>query len=199
MKRALATLGVAGLAWLSITAPAYADADFRICHDGRELWIDLNAGNGLAGHTRHDDDIIPPNELLRSGHNWDAQGMADYANACAPVTLTPVADPPLVVDPPVVSDPVIADPPPVVDPPITVDQPAQVEQPAAVTETPLAITAQAPAAAVSKGTNRGFNAQTAAGGAGGNIGWLSGLGALLGAGVVVAVRRGSRRESPTAG
>lgn len=194
MKRALATIGVAGLAWVSVSAPAYADADFKICHHGRELWIDLNGGNALAGHTQHDDDIIPPNALLPGGLNWDEQGMADYANSCVPVTLSPLIDPPVGVEPPVVIEPpVVADPPVEAQVPVTTAPTVQTPVAPATVQTP----AGAAALVVSQGTNKGFNAQTAAGGTDSAATWLAGLGVMLGAGAVVAVRR--RFRKPQAG
>ena len=211
MKRTLATLGALGLAMLSITAPAGAADNFTICHNGHDIGIDLNGVNGLGAHSGHSDDIIPPNALLPAGLNWDAQGMADFANSCEAVTLPPVVVPPVVppvvvppVEPPVVVPPVV--PPveqPVVVPPAVVETP--VVQSQAVVQTPVTTvtpTAQTPAAtvqtpavtgaaAVSQGTNQGFNAQTAVGGTEGAPTWLAGLGLMLGAGAVVAVRRRS--------
>ncbi|MGM9471892.1 hypothetical protein ACS5PJ_07790 [Pseudarthrobacter sp. YS3] len=137
-----------------------------------------------------------------------------------------VVDPPVVVvDPPVV---VVVDPPTaVVDPPTAVvDPPAAVEQavveppvvePQTVTaQTPVTVSpapqaaapkpaaktaAKVPAAAASavRGTNQGYNAQTTVGGAEDSSTWMAGMGLLLGAGAVVAVRRRARTESPTAG
>ncbi|MCP8999985.1 hypothetical protein NFC73_09625 [Pseudarthrobacter sp. RMG13] len=213
MKRTFATLGVVGLAMLSVTAPASAADNFTLCHKGRTISIDLSGVNGLGAHSGHSKDIIPPNELLPGGLNWDAQGIADYENDCAAATLPPVVVPPVVppvvvppVVPPVVVPPVV---PPVVVPPVV--PPVVVQQtpvagavtPAAQTPAPQAAApkgavAKAPAA-VSQGTNQGFNAQTAVGGAEESTTWLAGLGVLLGASAVVAVRRKSRTESPTAG
>jgi hypothetical protein len=125
-----------------------------------------------------------------------------------------VVDPPvLVVDPPAtVVDPpaVVVDPPAtVVDPPATVvDPPATIEAPVVQvpsTVTPAVQTPAAPAAtvqtpartgavAVSQGTNQGFNAQTAVGGAESAPTWLAGLGLMLGAGALVAARRRSQHE-----
>jgi hypothetical protein len=206
VRRALATLGVVGLALLSVSAPAYAEADFKLCHNGSELMIDLHGASGLGGHTNHPDDIIPPNELLPGGLNWPQGGDPD--KPCAPVAVVPpvvVVDPPVVVvDPPVV----VVDPPvTVVDPPVVSTEVPATVTPAAQTPAPQAATPQgaaatvpaAQAAAVSKGTNEGFNAQTAVGRTDEGTTWLAGLGVLLGAGAVVAVRRRSRTESPTAG
>lgn len=205
MKRTFATLGVLGLAMLSVTAPAYAASDFTLCHNGSELTIDISGSGALAGHTRHPDDVIPPNAVLPDGFNWPAGG--DPAQPClAVVVVPPVVVPPVVVPPVVVAPPVVV--PPVVVPPVAVDPPAVVAgaagavTPAAQTPAPEAAAAKAPAAAaaaVSQGTNEGFNAQTAIGGSEENTTWLAGLGVLLGAGAVVAVRRKSRTESPTAG
>ncbi|HBH58616.1 MAG TPA: hypothetical protein DIT15_02725, partial [Arthrobacter bacterium] len=98
--------------------------------------------------------------------------------------------PPVVLDQPVVST----------DVPGTVTPAAQTPAPQAATPQGAAVTVPAAeAAAVSKGTNEGFNAQTAVGGTDKSTTWLAGLGVLLGAGAVVAVRRKSRTESPTAG
>lgn len=204
MKRTFATLGVAGLALLSVSAPAaHAGADFKICHNGAELMIDIHGSGAVKGHARHADDIIPPNEFLPEGYNWDRQGMADYANSCVPVTLPPVVDPPAVVDPPVVVEqPVVVDPPAEVVTPVVAEVPAALT-PAAQAPAPQVAALTAPAAnipaAVSQGTNEGFNAQTAVGGADDSSTRLAGLGVLLGAGAVVALRRKSRTESPTAG
>ena len=202
MKRTLATLGVMGLALLSVTAtPASAADNYTLCHNGKTITIDLNGVNGLAGHGGHDDDIIPPNPLLPAGMNWWPVG-GDPTQAC-------LAPPPVV--PPVVVPPVV---PPVVVPPAeepVVVPPAVVETPvlgsAAVVQTPVtgvtptmqtpaaAATVQTPAgagaAAVSQGTNQGFNAQTSVGGAESAPTWLAGLGLMLGAGALVAVRRRS--------
>ena len=90
MKRTFATLGVVGLAMLSLTAPASAADNFTLCHNGHDISIDLNGVNGLGAHSGHSDDIIPPNPLLPAGMNWDVQGMADFANSCESVTLPPV-------------------------------------------------------------------------------------------------------------
>lgn len=210
MKRTFATLGVAGLALLSVSAPAIAADNFTICHKGKTIAIDLN-GVGLGGHNGHEDDIIPPNAQLPGGSNWPVGG--DPSQAC--LAPTPV----------VVVPPAVVDPPAEVDVPVAVVPPAEVAPPAVVTGVPAALTpaaqtpapqvaapkapaakapaAKAPAAkapaAVSKGTNQGFNAQTAVGGADDSTTWLAGLGMLLGAGAVVAVRRRSRTESPLAG
>jgi hypothetical protein len=122
-----------------------------------------------------------------------------------------VVDPPVVVvDPPVVVvDPpvVVVDPPVVtVDPPVVVvDVQTPVVQTPVVVQTPATPTVQTPAApaatvqtpaatgavAVSQGTNQGFNAQTAVGGAESAPTWLAGLGVMLGAGALVAIRRRS--------
>ncbi|QHK21004.1 hypothetical protein GU243_16260 [Pseudarthrobacter psychrotolerans] len=90
-------------------------------------------------------------------------------------------------------------------PPAVVKTP--VEESAVVVQTPVTTvtptvqtpaapaTVQAPAGtgavAVSQGTNQGFNAQTAVGGAESAPTWLAGLGVMLGAGALVAVRRRS--------
>ncbi len=138
-----------------------------------------------------------------------------------------VADPPVVVaDPPaVVVDPpavVVVDPSTAVEPTDVVDSPAVEVAPPAVIQSPESTTTpvvKAPAApnvtapkaaapkgavtkapaAVSRGTNQGFNAQTAVGGSEQNGTWLAGLAVMAGAGAVVAVRRTTRLEGPTAG
>ncbi|HJV99552.1 MAG TPA: hypothetical protein VJ617_10710 [Arthrobacter sp.] len=108
-----------------------------------------------------------------------------------PVVETPVLETP-VVETPVVETPVVATPvveAPVVQTPVTTVTPT-VQTPAAP-----AATVQTPAltgaAAVSQGTNQGFNAQTAVGGTESAPTWLAGLGVMLGAGALVAVRRRS--------
>ncbi|HEY9355866.1 MAG TPA: hypothetical protein VIQ52_06105 [Arthrobacter sp.] len=157
--------------------------------------------NGLNGHDGHPSDIIPPNESLPDGLNWTNAGKILYIANCAPLPpgeeppVYPPVDPPVVVvDPPVV----VVDPPaaavetPVVQSPVVVQTPVTTVTPTA--QTPAA-TVQTPAvtgaAAVSQGTNQGFNAQTAVGGTEGAPTWLAGLGLMLGAGAVVAVRRRS--------
>ncbi len=221
MKRTLATLGVMGLGLISLTAPAVAAPNMVIvCHDGSETgagWdaIQFNV-NGLNGHDGHPSDIIPPNTSVPGGLNWTNAGKITYIANCAPLPpgeeppVYPPVDPPVVVeDPPVVVvDPpvVVVDPPVVVvDPPVVVETPV-VDAPVVVqtpvtTVTPTVQTSAAPATvqtpagtaalAVSKGTNQGFNAQTAVGGADSAPTWLAGLGLMLGAGAVVAVRRRS--------
>ncbi len=127
-----------------------------------------------------------------------------------PVVVPPVVVPPVVVppvEPPVVVPPVVVPPveQPVVVPPVVVETPV-VQSPVVVqtpvttvtptVQTPAApATVQTPAAtgavAVSQGTNQGFNAQTAVGGAESAPTWLAGLGVMLGAGALVAIRRRS--------
>ncbi|HEY8701988.1 MAG TPA: hypothetical protein VIM08_13690 [Arthrobacter sp.] len=219
MKRAIATLGVAGLGLLTVTAPAFAATPLYICHATSSpakpyILVPIN-GNGLNGHDGDTGDIIAPGPLLPAGLNWTATGIETYNNNCVPVVVDPPVVVPPVVDPPVVVPPVVDPPvvvPPVVDPPAVVDQPVTVEQPAVVGEAPAVVTplvqvaaaaqvpvpqaaaAQVPVAAaapVSQGTNQGFNAQTAveATAGSGAPGWLAGLGALLAAGLAVAARR----------
>ncbi|QNE16573.1 hypothetical protein FYJ92_18485 [Pseudarthrobacter sp. NBSH8] len=176
--------------------------------------------NGLNGHDGHPADIIPPNSSIPGGLNWTNAGKITYIANCAPLPpgeeppVYPPVDPPavVVVPPVVVVDPpaVVVDPPAVVvDPPaVVVDPPAVVVDPPALVETPVAESAvvvqtpvtsltpasQTPAAgatAASQGTNQGFNAQTAVGGAVNAPAWLVGLGMMLGAGALVAVRRRS--------
>ena len=215
MKRVIATVGVAGLGLLTVTAPAFAADSLYVCHatkSGANPYVfNVINGNGLHGHDLDTDDIIRPNPLLPAGMNWTATGIATYNNNCVPVTVVvPPVDPPVVeppVDPPVVEQPVV-DPPvvePSVDPPV-VEQPVVAAAPAVVAPVvvaapvvapaapaPLASSARVPAAAapVSQGTNQGFNAQTAVGGNTGSDapGWLAGLGALLAAGLALTARR----------
>jgi hypothetical protein len=179
--------------------------------------------NGLNGHDHHATDIIPPNDSVPAGLNWTNDGKITYIANCAPLPageeppVYPVVDPPVVVvDPPaVVVDPpaVVVDPPAtVVDPPATVVDPpvvtveTPVVQAPVTTVTPTVQTPAAPAAtvqtpartaavAVSQGTNQGFNAQTAVGGAESAPTWLAGLGMMLGAGALVAVRRRSQQQA----
>jgi len=68
-------------------------------------------------------------------------------------------------------------------------------QPAATQVQPA--TGAVAAAPVSRGTNQGFNAQTAVGGNPASPAWLGGIGALVAAGAAVAIRRRSA-SSPTA-
>lgn len=249
MNRIFATLGVLGLASLTLAAPASAAADkIDICHDGKIINIDLNAVGGPNGHSGHPDDIIPPTVLLPNGLNWTPDGLAN----CVPPVVLPIGDGLPADEDPVLEDDLTT----IVDPPAGVIQPAapaegvpvqvpapqepapqapapQVPAPQApglVPQVPApqvpapqapALVPQAPAPApqgaeaqapapraakslaaaagpVSRGTNQGFNAQTSVGGTDGTATWLAGLGALLGAGAAVAVRRRSRTDSPTA-
>ncbi|WP_258061780.1 LPXTG cell wall anchor domain-containing protein [Arthrobacter sp. ZGTC412] len=146
MKRAITTLGVLGLAAFAAAAPAVADrggADddkVVVCHAGSGS----NSGHfstitvavpSMNGHDEHGADIIPPNDGMEYGQNWDAVGRAIHAAGCVvtnvdvppvvpPVVVPPVV-PPVVVNPPVVNPPVVK--PPVVDapvvPPVVVVQP----------------------------------------------------------------------------
>lgn len=117
-----------------------------------------------------------------------------------PAVVPPVVVPPAVVPPvvePVVVPPVVVPPavvPPVVEP--VVVPPALVETPVTTVtptvQTPAApATVQAPAGTGAVAVNQGFNAQTAVGGAESAPTWLAGLGVMLGAGALVAVRRRS--------
>lgn len=232
MKRAIPILGVAGLALLCVSAPAYAGDDKHgdtdgnlgkviVCHmtgsAGNPYVATPVSLNALGNHRLETGDIVPPNPVLKDGHNW-AAGMADYYKYC--VTPPPPVDeepgeeePPGEGEPPGEEQPPVEEPPGEEQPPPVEEEqpPVEEEQPPAVVETPAvqapaghvaapqSAVVQAPAAAVSRGTNQGYNAQTAVGGAGDSTTWLAGLGLLLGAGGVVAVRRRSRSESPTAG
>ena len=220
MKRAITTLGVLGLAAIAVAAPAVADRGddeddkIIICHAGSGSNSGHFTANSVAvpslnGHDEHSKDIIPPNDGMDYGQNWDAVGQAIHANGC--VVLPPVVVQPIDV-PPVVTPPV--DVPPVEVPPVDVppagalvvlpEQSVVVpEQPAAVlpqAEVPQAGVPQAAAAAPAtgatastiQGTNQGYNAQTAVGGSDSAPSWLAGLGALLTAGAAVAFRRKSR-------
>jgi hypothetical protein len=227
MKRTIITAGVLGLGLVGLTAPAMAASDnVSLCHAKAGGGYTSNSidDSGLHGHDRHGDDIIPPNEHLWGGQNWDAAGIAIHAGGCvaAAVVVPPVVVPPVV--PPVVVPPIVVEQPPVVEPPAVtpvVDPP--VEVPAVVVEPPAgAPIANPPAAAApasgavvvpaqpaaaapqaapragaaatatnSLGTNQGYNAQTAVGGAENSPAWLGGLGALMAAGAAVALRRRS--------
>ena len=215
MKRTFATLGVMGLGLISLTAPAMAAPNqVVVCHaggTGATVWdaIAFNV-NGLSGHAGHPDDIIPPNSSIPGGLNWTNDGKITYIANCAPLppgeeppvyppVIPPVVVPPVepvVVVPPV--EPVVVVPPveqTVVVPPAVVEAP--VVQAPVVVQAPAttAVTGKTPAAtgavAVSQGTNQGFNAQTAVGGSDSAPTWLAGLGVMLGAGAVVAIRRRS--------
>ena len=222
MKRTFATLGVMGLGLISLTAPAMAAPNqVVVCHaggTGATVWdaIAFNV-NGLSGHAGHPDDIIPPNSSIPGGLNWTNDGKITYIANCAP--LPPGEEPPVYppVEPPV--EPIVVPPveeteviPPVeeteVIPPVQTEviPPAVVVHSPVTTVTPTVQTPAAPAAtvqtpartgavAVSQGTNQGFNAQTAAGGAESAPTWLAGLGVMLGAGALVAVRRRTQEQA----
>jgi hypothetical protein len=236
MKRTIATLGAVGLAALVVSAPASAAGEITLCHAVKNGFVSITIpAEGLNGHEKHDkheDDIIPPNEYLKDGLNWDALGIAIHDKGKCKAVSTPVIvdppakdDPPLVVDKPdevkqpVVQEPVVEQPAvqnpvieqPVVEQPVVetpVLTPAAGEQPAAappaapkpvVPAKPKAVQppaekapdAAAAVPATSRGTNQGYNAQTAVGGPESSPAWLGGLGALVAAGTAVAVRRRS--------
>jgi len=122
-----------------------------------------------------------------------------------PVVVVPPVEP-VVVVPPV--EPVVVVPPveqTVVVPPVeqtVVIPPAAtptVQTPTVQTPAAPAATVQTPArtgaVAVSQGTNQGFNAQTSVGGAESAPTWLAGLGLMLGAGALVAVRRRTQEQA----
>jgi hypothetical protein len=231
MKRAITTLGVLGLAAFAVTAPAVADTGgasgsgpddkIIICHAGsgsnsERFTVNSVAVPSLNGHDGHAADIIPPNDGLENGQNWDAVGQAIHLHGCVapvdekpPVVVPPVEEKAPVVVPPVdvpmampvetplvettVVTPVVIPPveQPVVVPPVTVPQAA-----AAVVVPQQPVAAGAAMATTSLGTNQGYNAQTAVGSSG-SPSWLAGIGALLAAGGAVAFRR-TRRSLPTA-
>ena len=218
MKRTFATLGVLGLAAFAVAAPAMADGGgdtddkIIVCHAGSgsnsgHFTMNSVAVPSLNGHDQHGADIIPPNDGMKGGQNWGDIGQAIHANGCVtpvpeeeekpPVEVPPVVIPPVVEQPvvetpvetPVVETPVIAPPvQPVVVPPVTVPAAAA---PVVVPRQPAAAGAVATA---ELGTNQGYNAQTAVGGAN-SPSWLAGLGALAAAGAAIAFRR-SRRTQP---
>ncbi|WP_426228034.1 hypothetical protein [Pseudarthrobacter sp. DSP2-3-2b1] len=215
MKRAITTLGVVGLALFSVAAPASADNEklVDICHDSKVISVALNSAI-IQGHV-HKDDIIAPNEFLPSGFNWTADGLTNCGVVVPPIDEEPVNEEP-VDEEPVDEEPVDEEPfdeEPGGETGGTGDETGgQDPTPVPVALTPAAVTpappaaapkavAKVPAAAVSavKGTNQGYNAQTSVGGAGESTTWLAGLGVLLGAGALVALRHRSRTESPTAG
>ena len=215
MKRTIITAGVLGLGLVGLTAPAMAASDnVSLCHAKAGGGYTSNSidDSGLHGHDRHGDDIIPPNEHLWGGQNWDAAGIAIHAGGCvaATVVVPPVVVPPVM--PPVVVPPIVVETPavtPVVDPPaevpaVVVESPAAApiaNPPAAAVVVPAQPAAAAPQAAPragaaatatnSLGANQGYNAQTAVGGAENSPAWLGGLGALMAAGAAVALRRRS--------
>lgn len=120
-----------------------------------------------------------------------------------PPAVTPVVEQPTVTPDPVTEVPVVAPETPAVVTPV-VEQPAVVApavgagaapaQPAAAGQ-PAARTGVPATATTSLGTNQGYNAQTAVGGAQGSPAWIGGLGALAAAGAAVAVRRRSGATS----
>lgn len=138
MKRAMATLGAAGLAALAIAGPAIADNNNKaFCHANGDGYLSISiAGPGFNGHENHKDDIIPPSEELPDGLNWDA-GKAIFQNGCvAPAKPPVVVDPPVTppVTPPPTEEPTVTPPPTEV--PTVVDQP--VVQPPTVVVPPAA-------------------------------------------------------------
>jgi hypothetical protein len=218
-------MGVVGLGLISLTAPAMAAPNMVIvCHDGSDTgtgWEPLQFNvNGLNGHDGHASDIIPPNNSIPLGLNWTNAGKIIYIANCAPLPpgetppvydTDPVDTDPVDTDPvdtdPVDTDPVDTDPvdtdPVDTDPVDTGTNPPPAQGPASGQmgtsgsgPAPLASSAKAPAAAaVSRGTNQGFNAQTAVGGAESAPTWLAGLSLMLGAGALVAVRRRSQEQA----
>jgi hypothetical protein len=219
MKRTIITAGVLGLAAFAVAAPATAADKIVICHaSGGGIYegVDVSV-SALAGHDLHAEDIIPPNNGI-GARNWDSVGIGIHTNGC--VVPAVVVDPPADDDPPVVVDnpvdeeqPVVVQHPveqqPVVETPVlapAAEQPAAIPPAAApAAPRPAAVQPQArpasgaPAAAapVTRGTNQGYNAQTAVGSPESSPAWFGGLGALVAAGAAVALRR--RSGSSTAG
>jgi outer membrane biosynthesis protein TonB len=169
MKRAITTLGVLGLAAIAVAAPAVADRGgdeddkIIICHAGSGSNSGHFTANSVAvpslnGHDEHSKDIIPPNDGMEDGQNWDAVGQAIHANGCVvlpPVVVQPIDVPPVVIPPvdvppvevpPVDVTPVIppADVPPAATPVVVPEQSVVVpEQPVVVPEQPAAVLPQA--------------------------------------------------------
>lgn len=155
MKRTLATLGVVGLGFIGLTAPALAAPErVTVCHNDGSGWAPLEFNiNGLDGHEQHPLDIIPPTSKS-AGKNWTDAGKLLYVEQCAPLppgeTLPVVEQPPVVVVPPVenppAENPPAEQPPavtPVVDPPAVTPDPVS-EVPAAVVDPPAAPVVAAP-------------------------------------------------------
>ena len=215
MKRAFATFGVVGLAMLSVTAPAYAANDVKVCHNGAVIWVNSHAVDGPNDHAGHATDIISPEDLAPLGLNWTLEGIETYNHNCVPKVVLPPGEeeePPGEEEQPPAEE---EQPPGEEEQPPAEEEEApttEVEQSTPLTEIPVTLTpaAQTPApqvaapkgaaatapaakapAAVSQGTNQGFNAQTSVGGAESAPTWLAGLGLMLGAGALVAVRRRS--------
>jgi outer membrane biosynthesis protein TonB len=157
-------LGVAGLALLTVSAPAFAGTDDNakkvlVCHATSSAtnpyvatFISINA---LSSHRLETADIVAPNSVLTDGHNWTTAGMANFAKYCtatAPVEEKPPTEeeppaeqPPTEEEPPAEQPPTEEQPPaeqptteeqPTAEQPTTEEQPT-VEKPAVLTETPV--------------------------------------------------------------
>ncbi|MCU1517413.1 MAG: hypothetical protein JWQ75_2134 [Pseudarthrobacter sp.] len=134
MKRALGTIGVAGLALLSVTAPATAADKVIVCHAGGPAGtsyqpIDIST-NGLHGHDHHKTDVMPPNRFAADGLNWTTAGQATYALFC-PEGLPAAGEGPAGGEPGSGVDPVGEEPaeeqPPAHENPATGEEPADEE------------------------------------------------------------------------
>ncbi|MDE8667846.1 hypothetical protein PY310_04530 [Pseudarthrobacter sp. H3Y2-7] len=142
MNRALPILGVAGLALLTVSAPAFAGTDDNakkvlVCHATSSAtnpyvatFISINA---LSSHRLETADIVAPNSVLTDGHNWTTAGMANFAKYCtatAPVEEKPPAEEqPPAEQPPTEEEPPAEQPPTEEHPPA--DQPPTEEHPPA--------------------------------------------------------------------
>jgi outer membrane biosynthesis protein TonB len=146
-------LGVAGLALLTVSAPAFAGTDDNakkvlVCHATSSAtnpyiatFISINA---LSSHRLETADIVAPNSVLTDGYNWTTAGMANFAKYCtatAPVEEKPPAEeqppaeqPPTEEEPPAEQPPTEEEPP--AEQPPTEEQPPA-EKPAVVPETPV--------------------------------------------------------------
>jgi hypothetical protein len=160
----------------------HGDHKITICHaTGSEsnpyvpITVDVHAVKAHAGH-QNGEDIIPANDKLPGGQNWDEAGQATYNNGCVPCPEPPVVTP---EEPPVVTP----EEPPVVTPetPVT---------PVVPIETPTGAVVGTPIGAV-VANNPGFNVQTAVAGST-DVAvppWAAGIVVMLLAAAGVAARK----------
>ncbi|ELT45270.1 hypothetical protein G205_06138 [Arthrobacter nitrophenolicus] len=220
----MAGLGLIGLTAPAMAAPEKVTVCHNNGSSWEALEFNVN---GLSGHDQHPLDIIPPTSQSAGKNWTDAGKLLYVDNCAplppgetlpvvveppvvTPPVVTPPVDPPVVVEP-VVEQPVVVPPAeqPVVHPPVAAEvvappaappaasAPVVPAQPAAATPQVPARTGAAASATTNLGTNKGYNAQTAVGGAEYSPAWVAGLGALVAAGAAVAVRR--RADASAAG
>lgn len=91
LRRTCETLGLMAALALGAMPAAVADPAGKtaICHatgSADHPYVSASVSlNGIGGHEHHNGDIIPPNDALPAGMNFDAAGEAILANGCVPL------------------------------------------------------------------------------------------------------------------